>query len=137
MKTVPKQSMSIRYLRGPIFGIVLFAALSLALACFTGNGTITLKLASLALYGVLVLSSLIAGALCGGAGKRGMMTGVILSICCLLVKAFLNSGSVFTVSSMVDLLCILPASWLGSCIFHKKRPVNTNRNRQIRRRNYK
>lgn len=137
MKPVQKQRMWIQLIRGPIIGMVLFALLSMALAYLTGEGTIPMEMADPVLHGMLALSSLIAGALCGGAGKRGLMTGVILCVCCLLAKAFLNSGALFNVFSMIDLLCILPAAWLGSCIFHKKCHVNTNRNHQKWRRNNK
>lgn len=137
MKAIPKQRLPLRLLRGPLCGLLLFAAMSLLLAYLTGEGSIPMDATGPLLYAVLAFSALAAGAVCGGNGKRGLLTGAILAFLCIMTKAVLHSEEIFRVSTLIDLLCILPCAWIGSCIFHKKRRVNTKRNHRIQLRNYK
>mgnify|MGYP007056194549 CR=1 FL=1 len=124
-------------IRGPMVGLASFASLSFAAAKLAEEGILPMEATVLAMLFSLLLSSLIAGACSGGAGKRGLCTGCVLAFLYLLGKAIFHSDVFFTLGSLYSLLCIVLGAWLGSCLFHNKAGCYTKRNRKNRRRNYK
>lgn len=137
LKSLVNKRKGLEYLRGPMVGVFSFAALSFAAAKLAEKGILPMQATVPATLFSLLLSSLIAGACTGGAGKRGLRTGCILAFVYLLGKAIFHSDVFFTLGSLYGLLCIVLGAWLGSCIFHKKAGCYTKRNRKNRRRNYK
>lgn len=137
MRSMVKPNRRLALLRGPAAGLAAFAALSFTAAELAERGILPMEIAAPSMLFLLLLSAVIGGALSGGAGKRGLLTGGILAMLYLLGKAVFRSDVFFTSETLLGLLCIIPGSWLGSCIFHKKRRDYTKRNRKNRRRNYK
>ena len=137
MKPIVKQKRGLWVLRTALCGILMFSALSFTIAQLTERSVLPMDAAQAAMYASLALSSLFAGTLSGGAGRRGLLTGTVLSAVYLAGKLLFHFDAFFTSKTLTGLVCILPAAWLGSCIFHKKQGSYTKRNRKNRRRNYK
>ncbi len=123
-------------LRGPLAGLMSFAVLSFAAAKLTEEGSLPMEMASPVMLGALLLSAVIGGALSGGAGKRGLLTGCLLALIYVLGKGIFHPEAFFASETLIGFLCILLGAWLGSCIFHKKPRNYTKRDHKNRRRNY-
>lgn len=137
MKSIVKPTRRLAILRGPLAGLTTFAVLSFAAAKLTEQGDIPIDLAAPVMLFALLLSAVIGGALSGGAGKRGLLTGSILAALYIFGKGVFHPDAFLSSGTLIGLLCILPGAWIGSCIFHKKPRGYTNRNRKKFARNYK
>lgn len=137
LKPIIKQKHGIVYLRGPITGMILFSLLTFLAAKLVEQGSLPMEAGRYVIVIVLLLSSLFAGAFSGGTGIRGLRTGCVLAFLYLVGKLIFHSEIFFQTKTLIGILCIVPVSWLGSCIFHKKPHSYTNRNRKNRKGNYK
>lgn len=137
MRSMGNHRRGLTVLRGPVLGVLSFAALSYLAAELVVRGVLPAEAAGPAMLLSLLLASVFAGACSGGAGKRGMFTGGILAILYLLGKAAFHPDAFFDLKTLFGLLCTLPGAWLGSCIFHKNKGCYTKRNHKNRRKIYK
>ena len=124
-------------LRGPLAGLMSFAVLSFAAAKLTEEGSLPMEMASPVMLGALLLSAVIGGALSGGAGKRGLITGASLALIYFIGKLIFHSDSFFTSMTLLGAIVIVISAWLGSCIFHKKGGKYTKRNHKKQSKNYR
>lgn len=110
--------------------ILTTAALTLLAAYLMRCGFISVSWEIPARLTAVAIAAAIAGRISGETGKRGALVGVGLALICAIWRAGANSRTFFTMDLFSEIaLCIL-CSWVGSCIFHKKKTGYTNRNRR-------
>ena len=130
MKQKGRGRLARRYL--PALAVFLFtsAVLTLMAAYLMKNGYISVSWGSASRLTTVGIAALVAGRLTDGTGKQGALAGVALALICAIWTACTNPNTFFTIDRVIELaLCIL-CSWLGSCIFHKKKARYTKRNRR-------
>ena len=130
LKQRMKQKTALGMLVPSAAGIVSFALLSLLTAYAVHAGYLPTELIRPAALVALALASVLSGMLCGGEGKRGILTGTLLCVLYLIWKLTASSDNSLSVYTLIGCGITLLCPFAASCIFHKKRRGYTRRNQR-------
>ena len=112
-------------------GVLIYAVVTFLFALFMRSGYVSASWIQVVRMTALSAAALAAGKLSGATGKKGVLIGAGFALIWLVWKVCVNSSTATTANTISEMaLCIL-FSWVGSCIFHKKKHGYTKRNRRI------
>lgn len=113
--------------------VAVFAAASLLGAYALQSGALPMETMHFLSGAALALGAILAGAQCGGEGRRGLTIGCGLLLLYLIWKLAFSTDTFFSVGTLIGMMICVLCPWLSSCIFHKKRASYTNRNHTKRK----
>lgn len=118
----------------PTFGlaVLVMAAFALLFAYLMQNGFVPITWSAMFQLGSLSIASLAAGKASGESGRRGALIGAVLALIWCIWRAATKADALISIYTIAEILLCILCSWLGSCIFHKKRKGYTKRNRLAR-----
>lgn len=113
-----------------ISAVVVTGAVSLLSAYLMQSGIVPLEWDHGSALLSIGLGALAAGGFAGGSGKHGLMIGVAIALMWCLGRGITDLTSLLGVRTISGIALCIVSSWIGSCIFHKKKRRNTKRNRR-------
>ena len=110
--------------------VLATAAAALLFAYLMQNGFVPVAWSTMFQAGSLSIAALASGKFSGESGRRGLEIGALFALIWLLWKLAANADTLLSIYTAAEILLCILCSWLGSCIFHKKRMSYTRRNRK-------
>ena len=112
--------------------VLVMAAAALLFAYLMQNGFLPITWSTILQLSSLSFAALAAGKASGESGRRGAMIGAVLALIWCIWRAATKAEVIFSIYTIAEILLCILCSWLGSCIFHKKRKGYTKRNHLAR-----
>lgn len=120
-----------RLLLSLLFAVTVIISFSVLMAYLMQCGIVPIAWGQFVTLISTSLGAIAAGAVSGGKGRKGLLTGAVLAIAWCFWRLAANPVLLFRVNTLLEVgFCVL-CSWIGSCIFHKNKKRNTKRNRRL------